>query len=143
MPEIHPGRLRVSFREDRSFMKRVRNGVRLSRMPAHGEKVPGAPQVRSLERDLVPGSTPRIAEGELVELTGGGLSFDSADSEEGVFLIPLEGTGEIRVGIYGHVGTNKVLFKAPAAPSGRYHLSVRTRPTRADVRQGARTAVEY
>jgi len=118
MPEIHPGRLRVSFREERSFMERVRDSVRMSRVPAFGDRVPGAPQVRSLERDFVPGSTPRLAEGELVELTGGGLSFDAADPELGVFLLPLE--AKARSGW------------ASTATSGRIRCSSRRLPPRPD-----------
>ena len=63
---VTPGRLRVSFRVDRSVLQRIRDAVRLVRVATPGLRIPNLILVRSLERRGWPG---RLTEGPRADTT--------------------------------------------------------------------------
>jgi len=141
--EVHPGRLKMVFRADRSVMKRIRNLARIVRADPVATRIPSIVSVRSLERTTLVGERVMLTEGELVELEGGIFRIDANDPEQGVFLHPRrdaspdgDQSAAIRASVYGHLGSKRIVFKCPAVPPGEYRIAVRMRRKSGAIEEG-------
>ena len=94
------------------------------------------PSVTSVINAEAPGQANEGRAGQIIKMKGNRLSFDSADTELGVFLIATDGT-EHRMAVYSRSGTARVDFKLAEVPVGTYTLEIRTRPSHKDVWGGA------
>ena len=132
-PRVEPGNLGINFRPSRGLLNDLRTSTRIVMEDVPDRNLPSITSVTNAE---VPDQPNEGRAGQIIKMKGNRLSFDPADEELGVFLVPTEGT-EHRMAVYSRNGTARVDFKLADAPVGTYTLEIRTRPSRKDVWVGA------
>jgi hypothetical protein len=99
------------------------------------ESVPPQPNPTQFKNLSNGQETNKLVPGKLIQVTGRPLKFDTADPEQGIFL--LNDGSDIRVEPDGKIVDSELIFQVPAtlAP-GEYRLEVRAVFGKADLRSG-------
>lgn len=122
-------RLGILFSASGSAERRVGESLEYRQLPPDAKGGAQIHRLAVLNEDASESGDLSVSAGKVLRLHGRNLSFDITDGEQGVFLIPEDGGGRIRVGSYVRRGSNIVDAPVPEglAP-GRYRAGIVTRP---------------
>lgn len=114
--------LYVSLRADARLVEAVRVGASLTRIQPSNL----APQI--VQVGALIGSLQTLQSDNAIQIEGYRQTFDATRPDEGVFLVPQDGTPAIRATNYLTQGDRKLIFAVPVLPSNTdFQLEIRAR----------------
>ncbi len=114
--------LRLNLRPDPKLVEEVRREAAFERVvrPERAPVITGFHDVATKQND-------KYTAGNIGEIIGDNLNFDTTNADEGIFFIATADDTETHVTTYAQAGKRKVVFLTPPGLSGEQYLEVRTR----------------
>ncbi len=119
-------KVRIRLRGDQTLLNSIKADTNLKVLDTPTDPLPTVLRVETTESEGLNRGVP----GEIIHIVGSRLSFSSADTRLGVFLVDATGQAT-RINVYSRIGGKLIDAKLPTLPAGNYRLEVRTSPGKA------------